>query len=417
LRFDVTIVGAGAAGFFAALAAAKRSRRVLLLEKNNKTGVKILMSGGTRCNLTQATDEKGIVEAFGANGRFLHSALSRLSPQDVVAWFESHGVQTKKEPSGKIFPVSDRSLDVRNALERKVLSFENVVLKCGSPVHRVEKKNGHFQVQLGGETIASKKLVVTTGGKSYPECGTTGDGYQWALEFGHTLVEPVPALTPIVISQQWVKELKGVTIEDVRLGVFEPHCVDRISEKNFEKLSLGSSRNSVLFTHFGLSGPAALDVSKRISTRKSESLVLVVDLLPQITVEELLNRLNAKDNGKKFPRSVLMPELPARLVKSVIDRLQIDESTKLAEIKKETKLSLVDSLKRCEIQVEGTRGFKKAEVTAGGVKLKEVNSQSMESRLCEGLFFAGEILDLDGPIGGYNFQSAFCTGNLAGLNV
>ena len=417
MDFDTVIVGAGAAGFFAALAAGQRDKRVLLVEKSNKTGVKILMSGGTRCNITQDTDVRGIVQAFGKNGKFLYSALSHLGPSEVIDWFESHGVPTKVESSGKIFPVSDRAVDVRNALLNAILKIENVHLKTGLSVERIRKSDQHFETSTSRGTFTSHSVVITTGGKSYPGCGTTGDAYPWAKMFGHQIVEPIPALTPIVSSDQWVKNLQGVTLPDVNVGVFEANDVTRISDRNFRKLALDSYRGSMLFTHFGLSGPTALNVSKQISSRTGQNLSLVVDFLPELEFAELEDKLLGQDNQRRTAKSFLQQFLPLNLAQTLVENFGFAPDRKIAEMSKNDRNRLLSCLKKCEIRIEGTRGFKKAEVTSGGVDLKEVNSHTMESKLCSGLFFAGEVLDLDGRIGGYNFQSAFSTGYLAGMNV
>lgn len=417
LQFDTIIIGAGAAGFFAAMTAGHRQKKVLLLEKGPKTGVKILMSGGTRCNITQDTDTRGIVEAFGRNGKFLNSALAKLNPQDVVHWFRENGVATKREPSGKIFPVSDRAVDVRNALLRQVEDLENVTVKTHAAVTRISHDDSLFEVDTAADRFRAASVVITTGGKSYPDCGTNGDGYQWARQFGHTITETFPALTPIVCPEAWVKSLKGITVLDVLLGAFENHDLHRISDKNFQKLAKSADRNSLLFTHFGLSGPAALNVSKAISAGICQSPKIVADFLPDISIDKVVSEFSASDSQRRSPKSILQNWVPSRLSQTICEICQITDGQNMAECSKIQRQNLVKRLKRCEIAVEGTRGYKKAEVTSGGVSLKEVNSQTMESKLVNGLFFAGEVLDLDGPIGGYNFQSAFSTGHLAGLNV
>ena len=417
MEFDVIIIGAGAAGMFAATAAGERGRRVLLLEKNSKTGVKILMSGGTRCNITQNTDERGIVSAFGKKGKFLHSALAKLSPFDVVNWIENEGVETKVESTGKIFPASDRAIDVRNAIQRRVERCPSVTLMTQVAVDSIKKIDGGFCVLAGTKKWTAKKLIVTTGGKSYPGCGTVGEGYRWAEELGHKIVDTVPALTPIVTTEQWVKDLKGITIEDCKLGVFELAEVSRISEKNFEKLSFAARRSSLLFTHFGLSGPAALDVSKQVAYQVTQTPTVVVDFLPSLSLAELQSTFVKPDVQRKNMCNLLSGVLPGRLYDALLEVSAIASQKKLAETSRTEIGRLISRIKQCVILVEGTRGYKKAEVTAGGVHLKEVNSRTMESLICEGLYFAGEVLDLDGPIGGFNFQSAFCTGYVAGSNV
>lgn len=415
--FDTLIIGAGAAGMFAAIAAGERRLKTLLLEKSNKTGVKILMSGGTRCNVTQNTDVKGIVEAFGRNGKFLYPALSKLSPQDVVRWFEQNGVPTKIESTGKIFPRSDKAIDVRNALLNEVENLESVTLKNQSPVESIRREGEFFAVTSSGQVYHAKTVIITSGGKSYPDCGTTGDGYRWAQSLGHSVATPVPALTPIVVTKQWVKDLKGITLPDVRVGVFETEHLDRISETNFSKLAQATCRDSLLFTHFGLSGPAALNVSKAISSQPEKQLAVVIDFVPDEKEEILAEKIKSTEWNNKSPKQFLQHWLPAKLAQAMFEKISLQPDQNLSEISKKKLKKIFYCLKRCDIDIEGTRGFKKAEVTSGGVVLKEVNSHTMESRICPGLFFAGEVLDLDGPIGGFNFQSAFSTGYLAGMNV
>src|SRR6478672_7136216 len=250
--WDVAVTGAGAAGLVAAFPAAELGRRVLLLEKNRKPGVKILMSGGTRCNITQATDNRGIVEAYGPPGRFLHSALAALSVEDTIALFEAEGVPTKVEETGKVFPVSNRALDVLDALLRR-LRRSGATLALGEPATDLSKPGESFEVATPQRLLTCPRVILTTGGQSYPGSGTRGDGYAWAARFGHTIVPPKPALVPLTVRADWVGELRGVTLADVTVKVIE-------GDK-----PLATRRGGFLFAHFGLSGPAPLDVSRAVS--------------------------------------------------------------------------------------------------------------------------------------------------------
>ena len=266
--WNVVVVGAGAAGLLAAIRAAEAGGRTLLLEKNHKPGVKILMSGGTRCNLTHATDNRGIVEAFGRPGRFLHSALAALSVDETIAIFEEEGVPTKIEETGKVFPVSNKATDVLAALLRR-LERSGAMLALGEPATGIEHAEGGFTLKTPRRTLAAKRLVLTTGGQSYPGCGTTGDGYGFAASVGHTIVRPRPALVPIVVAGSWVAELRGVTLPDIRVRILEGNV--RLAER----------RGSLLFAHFGMSGPVILDVSRVVSGHKRpDTLVLEIDFLP-----------------------------------------------------------------------------------------------------------------------------------------
>ena len=445
--WDVVIVGGGAAGLMAAIRAAERGRRTLLLEKNRRPGVKILMSGGTRCNLTQATDKQGIVAAFGRQqGSFLQSALAALSPQDLVAFVESEGVPTKVESTGKIFPVSDRATDILGAFLARlgrteaVLGQEEPMLRgdvvsgdgvsgemesageCGAGSRVPDAMSGGFLIETTRRLLQTRSLLITTGGQSYPGSGTTGDGYEWARHFGHTVTPLRPALTPLLTTASWVLELQGITLPDVRLEVVPGEVARQFppDSKAYRRGRLAERRGSLLFTHFGLSGPVALDVSRAVSGHSAPStLVLRCDLLPDISTEDLQAQLqrSATETGRR-PLSALLSEwLPRRAAESLLKPLDVSPERRMAELTKQERIRVVRGLKSAEIPLQGTRGYKKAEVTAGGVDLAEVDSRTMQSKLVPGLFFAGEVLDLDGPIGGYNFQAAFSTGWLAGSHV
>ncbi|RIK72979.1 MAG: aminoacetone oxidase family FAD-binding enzyme, partial [Planctomycetota bacterium] len=264
--YDVIVIGAGAAGLLAASRAAERGRRTLLLEKNRKAGVKVLMSGGTRCNLTHATDARGIVEAFGSAGRFLHSALAALSPDALVAMFNAEGVATKIEATGKVFPVSDRALDVLLALQR-MLQRSGAELRLGEAAVSVAKHDGgesSFVVHTASAAYRSDKLIITVGGQSYPGCGTRGDGYAWAKSLGHAIVPPRPALVPLTSPQRWVHDLRGVAVPDVAVEIRRPEIASgpAIKPAMASPDERRHTRGAFLFTHFGLSGPAPMDVSR-----------------------------------------------------------------------------------------------------------------------------------------------------------
>ncbi|MBI2824748.1 MAG: NAD(P)/FAD-dependent oxidoreductase [Planctomycetia bacterium] len=411
MHWDVVVVGAGAAGLVAAERAASRGRTTLLLDKNTKPGVKILMSGGTRCNLTQATDARGIVEAYGPPGRFLHSALAALSPQDLVALVEAEGVPTKVEETGKIFPVSNKATDVLAAFVAR-LRRSPCELALQEPVVGIERAEcGGFRLVTSRQTLSAERVIVTSGGQSYPGCGTTGDGYAWATRLGHTLVPPRPALVPITTPAAWVRSLSGITVPDAAVRVVEPGDKPRV---------LDARRGSLLFAHFGLSGPVVLDVSRHVSGHlRPQTLRLECDFLPMVGQADLDAQLKrqAAAEGKKQLLTLVPEVVPRRLAEALVREAGLAPESKAAELSKAGRAALVRAIKQASIPVTGTRGFAKAEVTAGGVPLAEVDSRTLASKIVPGLYLAGEVLDLDGPIGGYNFQAAFSTGWLAGLSV
>lgn len=417
------IVGAGAAGMMAGTKAAESGLRVLILEKNRKAGVKILMSGGTRCNLTQNTDAKGIIRAYGKPGRFLHSALAAFSPQDVVDFFHGESVPTKVEPTGKIFPVSDRALDVQRSFLR-CLDRTGASLRTGLAVSQVSRnEDGSFTIRTESEEFRALFLLLTTGGQSFPGCGTTGDGYAWAKNFGHTIVPPRPALTPLTSSADWVRSLSGITLPDVQAYVIhrdDQHGVEELSTTKLRKRAYANSRGSFLFTHKGLSGPVPMNVSRAVTDSSSPGpFFLIVDFKPDWSESESWEWIDAEVNrdSKKAVINLFHEVLPKRVSKAALEALGVDSGIRCAELGKKRRRLLFELLKRMRIPISGTLGFAKAEVTAGGVSLNEVDSSTLESKCCPGLYLAGEILDLDGPIGGYNFQAAFSTGFLAASKV
>jgi predicted Rossmann fold flavoprotein len=404
---DVIVLGAGAAGLMTAIHAAERGRRVILLEKGKKAGVKILMSGGTRCNITHDCDSRGIVEAFGPNGKFLHSALAAFGPEDAVAFFEAEGVATKVEETGKVFPVSNKALDVLHALLRR-LNRSGATLALAEAATGIEKAIGGFRVKTTQRELTCEHLIITTGGKSYPGCGTTGDGYAFAQTFGHSIVPTTPALVPLKVEAAWVKELMGVTLPHVGLKI-----------RDGEKV-LTARSGSMLFAHFGLTGPAPLDVSRAVSGHANpRSLTLEIDFLPgerESYIDEFL-KTESLAAGKQLLAGILSRKITRRLADQLLALCGLPMDRTAAALSKVDRLKLCAAVKRLVVPLAGTLGFEKAEVTAGGVKLTEVDSRTMESKLCPGLYLAGEVLDLDGWIGGYNFQSAWSTGWLAGGNA
>lgn len=407
--WDLIVVGGGAAGLWAAGTAADRHKRVLVLEKNRKPGVKILMSGGTRCNITHDCDVTGIQDAFGHQGRFLKPSLYQLSPADVIAQINHLGVPTKTEATGKVFPVSDRALDVRDALVRR-LQMAGAELRAGVAVSDVRRgQDGRWQVHIEGqETLATHSVLICSGGLSYSACGTTGDGYAWAQAAGHSIESTYPSLTPLLSPADWVHQLRGITLADVDVQVL----VEGAKEKNRR----ARSRGGFLWTHFGCSGPTAMNVSRFVARLgPDQQAALRIDLVPDLSEDRLRGELTTS-SGKSV-QSLVSSLVPKAVAATLLDLAGVRDGTSLAELLRKSRQCLLNDLKGLPVPLHGTRGYAKAEVTAGGVRTGEVNPQTMESRKASGLYFAGEILDIDGPIGGYNFQAAFSTGHIVGLNV
>jgi predicted Rossmann fold flavoprotein len=431
-EYDIVVLGAGAAGMLAAIRAAECGARVLLVEKNRRPGVKILVSGGTRCNITNArglrqldvvsgridpaydaAESRGIraiLQAFGENGRFLGPALRRFDVDATVRLFEEAGVATKVEGNGKIFPVSDRAVDVLEALLRRV-ERAGANVRCQSPVLGIERpeattcERSGFAVRLPDSTITAPRVILAVGGASYPGCGTTGDGYRIARQFGHTIVDPRPALVPLRVAADWVGGLKGLSVSDVSASIYSD-----------QHELLQTRREAILFAHFGLSGPAILDIGRAVTRRgDTEQLLLRLDLVPTLTREELDRRLqSACRQGRRAVVTLLPAELPRRLAECLLSITGIPENRMGPDLSRQERQRLLTALKELTLPIVGTLGFEKAEVTSGGIALDEIDPTTLESRLVPGLHFAGEILDLDGLIGGYNFQAAWSTGWLAG---
>jgi len=427
IEADLAILGAGAAGLMAAISAAERGARVVLLEKNRRPGVKILMSGGTRCNLTnarglhdlrgvsgpvdpaydpgQSRGARSIQAAFGPEGgKFLGPALRAFDASRTVEFFESAGVAAKIEGNGKVFPVSDRATDVLAALTAR-MERSGATLRRECPALGIETVADGFEIRVPNEVVAARRVIVAVGGQSYPGCGTTGDGYAIAQRFGHTVVATRPALVPLRVDADWVTGLKGLTVPDVIASVQAPGGPVVLSR-----------REALLFAHFGLTGPAILDVSRAVARHEGPGrLDLVLDFAPDWKPEALEQTLQTASRAARKPVVGVIPvDLPRRLIEALMMAATVPVERVGPELSREERKRLVGVLKGLRLPVAGTLGFAKAEVTSGGVKLAEVDSRTLESKLQPGLFFIGEVLDLDGLIGGYNFQAAWSTGWLAG---
>ncbi|MEK5394681.1 BaiN/RdsA family NAD(P)/FAD-dependent oxidoreductase [Paenibacillus sp. FSL K6-2859] len=414
-NFDVIVIGGGPSGLMASVAAAEHGASVLLIDKGAKLGRKLGISGGGRCNVTNVKERDELISYIPGNGRFLYSAFDHFNNQDIIAFFEGLGIALKEEDNGRMFPVSDKASSVVSALINKVRNL-GVQIMTDSPVSHVIYEEGAVKgVQLGpGKTISSAAVIIATGGKSVPQTGSTGDGYPWAEAAGHTITELFPTEVPIISREEWIKsgELQGLSLRDVALTVW-----------NQKGKKVISHRGDMIFTHFGLSGPIALRCSQflRQVQRKSgtDTVEMSIDLFPDLNLQEVESLLQDKldQEPKKAIRNSLKGLLPERLIPLLLAKADLDGDITGHHVSKNGLLALAGILKRMPVNVHGTRSLSEAFVTGGGVNLKEIDPKRMESKLMQGLFFCGEVLDIHGYTGGYNITAAFSTGYTAGKHA
>lgn len=414
-NYDVIVIGGGPSGLMASVAAAEHGASVLLIDKGAKLGRKLGISGGGRCNVTNVKERDELISHIPGNGRFLYSAFDHFNNQDIIAFFEGLGIALKEEDNGRMFPVSDKASSVVSALINKVRSL-GVQIMTDSPVSHVIYEEGAVKgVQLrSGKTISSAAVIIATGGKSVPQTGSTGDGYPWAEAAGHTITELFPTEVPILSREEWIKsgELQGLSLRDVALTVWNPKGKKVISH-----------RGDMIFTHFGLSGPIALRCSQflRQVQRKSgiDTVEMSIDLFPDLNSQEVESLLQDKldQEPKKAIRNSLKGLLPERLIPLLLAKAELDGDTTGHHVSKNGLLALAGILKRMPVNAHGTRSLSEAFVTGGGVNLKEIDPKRMESKLMQGLFFCGEVLDIHGYTGGYNITAAFSTGYTAGKHA
>lgn len=408
-NFDVAIIGAGPAGMIAAGRAAELGGRVILIEKNKKLGRKLLLTGKGRCNITNAEfNLRKLVENYGKNGKFLFHVFSVFGPKNVIDFFEKLGLKTKKERGKRVFPFSDKSEDVLKTLI-KYLIKNKVNIIYNSEVIGIDYQNRKIKkLILKNREIVAENYIFCTGGKSFPLTGSTGDGFKWAKDLGHHVKELSPALVPIKTKESWVKELQGLSLKNVEISVFQK------DKKRCSKFG------ECLFTHFGLSGPIILGISKKVGELlKKGEVKISLDLKPALDFAKLDKRIQRdfkKYQNKSF-KNCLIDLLPRKLISIIVKLSNIDPEKKVNSITKEERHTLVKLLKNLEITAEGLSGFNSAIVTSGGISLEEINDKTMRSKIIDNLFFAGEIINVDGPTGGFNLQICWSTGYLAGENA
>jgi hypothetical protein len=422
MKYDIAIIGGGPAGIMAGIVAGQSGASVVLVEKNKTLGQKLLATGGGRCNITNhILDNRLLADSFRPNGKFLLSALSKFGVKETMDFFRKNEVKIKIEEDNRVFPQSDKSITILNALTDCLQRYK-VDIKLNNTVKKIvkdKKKNSIDKIILGNnEEIIADKYIISTGGKSYPQTGSTGDGYLWLKDLGHTIVTPRPTLVPVILQEKFIKQLEGISLSQIKISLCQ------------EKKKIASLTGDVIFTAQGISGPAVLNLSRYINeenkkekeekeekeNKNKEKLNIKIDLIPNINQEELDKKIQKlfSENGNKLLKNILETLFPAKLVGILCELIKIKSDKKANSITKNERQAIVQIIKSFELEIHHLEGFGKAIVTSGGVNLKEVNPKTMGSKIISNLYLAGEILDLDGPTGGFNLQVCWSTGYVAG---
>lgn len=378
--------------------------RVVLIEKNKNLGVKLLTTGGGRCNLTnKISDPKQMAVKFEQKGKFLISPLYKFGPEEMIAFLEKRGLKTKTEANQRVFPASNKATDVLKILINYLKEFK-VNIKTNAKVKKIIKNKNKIEkiILENREEIEADKFIFSVGGKSYPQTGSTGDGYDWLRALGHTIVSPKPSLTPIVLKEKFIKDLEGLSLKDVEIKLY----------KNNKKIEI--KRGEAIFTSDGMSGPVILDLSRKISGGNNE--IIKIDFIPDLDpsdFEKNILQSFQRGNNKLF-KNILLNFAPSKLIPIIINLLKIGPDKKANMITKEERKSLINLLKNFILEVKELAGYNRAMITSGGPVLTEIDSRTMKSKIVDNLYFAGEILGLNGPTGGYNLQVCWTTGYVAG---
>ncbi len=408
MNYDLIVVGGGAAGLMASVLAAKvYCKSVLVLEKNERLGRKLLITGKGRCNVTNNCDINTLITNIPKNPRFLYSAFNSFSSQDTMDFFEGLGVKLKTERGNRVFPESDKAIDIVNALEKEIRRLKIDVRT--ETVCDVLTENGVASGVIceSGKEYFAPSVLIATGGKSYPLTGSTGDGYVIAKKHGHNIIPPTPSLIPILTEEKCVKDMQGLSLKNVTLSVFE------------NGKEIYSELGEMLFTHFGISGPLVLSASAHIRDINNKEYKLFIDLKPGLT-DEMLDKRILRDFQGALNRDIinsLGALLPRKMIPVVLNRAGIPFETKVNAVTKEQRQSLLNMIKAFPLTATGFRPIEEAIITTGGIDTKEINPKTMESKLLPGLYFSGEVIDVDGYTGGFNLQIAFSTANLAAMNA
>lgn len=404
--YDIAVIGGGPAGSMAAIIASSRGKRVVLIEKNGSLGKKLLMTGKTRCNITNICPVDTFIEKFGKTGPFLRSSLFRFSNEDLMEFFRSKGLEMKAERQGRVFPVTDKASSVLKVLE-DALSENKVDIMLDSGIENIKKEGDDFILETAGDKkIRCGKVILAAGGASYKATGSEGDGFRLAKKLGHDVKKLRAGLVPLITRETWVKDLQGLGLENIKITFISKHK------------KLKSAVGELMFTHFGVSGPLVLDLSGEVTDilEKEKEVMLHIDLKPGLRDEQLESKLLHKflTKGHSFLKSIMKDILPARMIPVFLMVAKVGPLKTANQITKPERLSIVKLLKGLPLTVTGSLPIEEAMVTDGGVATQEIDPRTMESKIVAGLYFAGEIIDGAAPSGGYNLQQAFSTGYLAG---
>ena len=410
MRYDVIVIGGGAAGCMAAGFAAKNGNSVLLAERNDRIGRKVMITGKGRCNVTNACSLLNeLIENIPVNGRFLYGALSRFMPYDTMDFFEDAGVELKIERGNRVFPVSDKAVEIVDALNNFIKT--NGVKKVKARIIKLNTDNNHIisAEDEVGNIYEAEKYIIATGGKSYPLTGSTGDGYALARQCGHSVTPLKPALVPLVTNDEWTGQLQGLALKNISITVRDNDTYNEVF----------ADFGELLFTHFGVSGPVILSASSHMKNITDGKYSIEIDLKPGLTEEKLDARIlrDFSENANKSIANALSKLLPHKLIPVIVRLSEIPTDLKVNQITKDMRQDLVYLLKHFTISVKEFRPIEEAIVTSGGVNVKEINPKTMQSSICDNLYFAGEVIDVDAYTGGFNLQIAFSTGVLAGKSV
>ncbi|NLB37491.1 MAG: NAD(P)/FAD-dependent oxidoreductase [Clostridiales bacterium] len=406
----VLVVGGGAAGLMAAGYAAQKGNDVTIIERNERSARKVMITGKGRRNVTNKCDSvQDIISNFPVNGRFLFSALNSFMPADTIAFFESAGIKLKVERGNRVFPVSDKAVDIVDALTDFALSNGARIIHARAKELIIENSAVKGIITFDNEKLIADRVLISTGGLSYPQTGSTGDGYEMAKQAGHEIIEPMPSLVPLVAHEGFCADIQGLSLKNVEIRV--------IDTKNNKIIF--TDFGEMLFTHFGVSGPIILSASSHMREMSKGRYVIYIDLKPALTAEQLDTRV-LRDFSENLNRNFinsLNSLLPKKLVPVIVKLSGIRPSEKTNQVSKEERHRLIELLKGLKVTVNGFRPIREAIVTSGGVKTSEINPKTMESKLVKGLYFAGEVIDVDAYTGGFNLQIAFSTAKLAGENI